>query len=70
VPTVTIRQVDFQAGGRRQGTTQADEPSVSQAVSSGPRAVYVYDFGDDWRHDIVVEKITSTSRNRPFSGSA
>jgi hypothetical protein len=21
------------------------------------KVVYVYDFGDDWRHDIVVEKI-------------
>jgi hypothetical protein len=24
---------------------------------SGPKVVYTYDFGDDWRHDIVVEKI-------------
>jgi len=27
------------------------------AVAEKAKVVYVYDFGDDWRHDIVVEKI-------------
>jgi hypothetical protein len=27
------------------------------AVAEGAKVVYTYDFGDDWRHDIVVEKI-------------
>jgi Plasmid pRiA4b ORF-3-like protein len=27
------------------------------AVAERAKAVYSYDFGDDWRHDIVVEKI-------------
>jgi hypothetical protein len=37
-----------------------DESAVTLAqVATAQRAkvVYVYDFGDDWRHDIVVEKI-------------
>jgi hypothetical protein len=38
-----------------------DESAVAVAqVAAEEKAkiVYVYDFGDDWRHDIVVEKIT------------
>ena len=27
------------------------------AAAEGAKVVYVYDFGDDWRHDIVVDKI-------------
>jgi hypothetical protein len=37
-----------------------DESAVALAqVAAADKAkvVYVYDFGDDWRHDIVVEKI-------------
>jgi len=40
---------------------RADETAVALGqVAAGEKAkvVYVYDFGDDWRHDIVVEKIT------------
>jgi Plasmid pRiA4b ORF-3-like protein len=29
------------------------------AVTEKTKVVYAYDFGDDWRHDVVVEKITS-----------
>ena len=28
------------------------------AAAEKAKVVYAYDFGDDWRHDIVVEKIT------------
>jgi Plasmid pRiA4b ORF-3-like protein len=28
------------------------------AAAEKAKVVYVYDFGDEWRHDIVVEKIT------------
>jgi hypothetical protein len=41
-------------------TDHEDESVVTLAqVATGEKAkiVYVYDFGDDWRHDIVVEKI-------------
>jgi hypothetical protein len=37
-----------------------DESAVTLAQVAGTekaKVVYVYDFGDDWRHDIVVEKI-------------
>jgi Plasmid pRiA4b ORF-3-like protein len=37
-----------------------DESAVALAQVAGTekaKVVYVYDFGDDWRHDIVVEKI-------------
>jgi hypothetical protein len=27
------------------------------AAAEKAKVVYLYDFGDDWRHDIVVEKI-------------
>jgi hypothetical protein len=38
-----------------------DESAVALAqvaAEEKAKVVYVYDFGDDWRHDIVVEKIT------------
>jgi hypothetical protein len=41
-------------------TDHDDESAVTLAqVATAGKAkfVYVYDFGDDWRHDIVVEKI-------------
>jgi len=41
-------------------TDQDDESAVTLAqVATAKKAevIYVYDFGDDWRHDIVVEKI-------------
>ena len=39
---------------------QGDESVVALAQVAGyegAQIVYTYDFGDDWRHDIVVEKI-------------
>jgi hypothetical protein len=39
---------------------RADEATVALAqvaLAENTKIVYVYDFGDDWRHDIVVEKI-------------
>ena len=38
-----------------------DEATATLAQVAGAeraKVVYCYDFGDDWRHDIVVEKIT------------
>jgi pRiA4b ORF-3-like protein len=31
--------------------------SLAQLVGAGGRLTYVYDFGDDWLHDIEVEKV-------------
>jgi hypothetical protein len=39
---------------------RADEATAALAQvapAEAAKIVYVYDFGDDWRHDIVVEKI-------------
>jgi Plasmid pRiA4b ORF-3-like protein len=41
---------------RRDETTAA---LAQVAAAEKAKVVYAYDFGDDWRHDIVVEKITS-----------
>lgn len=32
--------------------------SVGDAVGPGTKLSYVYDFGDDWRHELTVERIT------------
>jgi hypothetical protein len=39
-----------------------DERRVTLAEAVGKRAkrfLYVYDFGDDWQHEVVVEKVES-----------
>lgn len=41
-----------------------DESAVALAQVAGAvkdTVVYVYDFGDDWRHDIIVEAITAAT---------
>jgi Plasmid pRiA4b ORF-3-like protein len=48
-----------------------DEAEVTLAEALGTRIkrfLYVYDFGDDWQHDIVVEKITAgdSGSDRPL----
>lgn len=58
----------FIVGGREYGvtdpelgTTIGDERGavLSELVHAGERFVYVYDFGDDWGHEIVVESDVS-----------
>jgi hypothetical protein len=42
------------------GPPSADEETVSLAEAvpeAGDRREYTYDFGDDWRHRITVEKV-------------
>jgi Plasmid pRiA4b ORF-3-like protein len=51
---------EFGAPDCEDWTDHGDESTVALAqVARAEKAkvVYVYDFGDDWRHDIVVEKI-------------
>jgi hypothetical protein len=36
--------------------------SLAQLVGGGGRLTYVYDFGDDWLHDIMVEKVIGRPR--------
>jgi hypothetical protein len=43
-------------------TERRDEATAALAqvaAAERAKAVYTYDFGDDWRHDIVVEKIVA-----------
>lgn len=53
----------FSAGGRRYGDGDADERDEREVTLAdlvdrpGTRIGYTYDFGDDWKHDIVVEGV-------------
>jgi hypothetical protein len=41
------------------GVSDESAAALAQvAEEEKAKIVYVYDFGDDWRHDIVVKKIT------------
>ena len=61
---------EFEVAGRRYGDPSFepfdDEPRLYRAnglqlrtaIDRGAdRFVYVYDFGDDWRHDVIVEEV-------------
>ena len=60
---------DFDIDGDRYGIPDEDDwtpvkderrVSIDQAIGDGHRKIrYTYDFGDNWDHDIVVEKTTS-----------
>ena len=60
---------DFDIGGVRYGIPDDDDGtpvkderrvSIDQAIgNSGHKIRYLYDFGDNWEHDIVVEKTMS-----------
>lgn len=46
------------------GESGLDETTATLAQVAGAekaKVVYIYDFGDDWRHDIVVEQIMPAS---------
>jgi hypothetical protein len=57
----------FLVGERRIGMVDVDEVDdelededtvkLAGIVSEGGRFIYEYDFGDSWRHDILVEKV-------------
>ena len=60
---------EFEIAGRRYGIPDPDWPSqdvVDEAksklfrlVKPGDRFGYVYDFGDNWAHEITVEKVVA-----------
>jgi hypothetical protein len=67
----------FEIAGRRFGVPgDFDEEildeaqvTISEALGTGiKRFSYIYDFGDDWEHDVVVEKIIggNSGRERPL----
>jgi hypothetical protein len=40
-------------------------PVIKHFKQAGDRMAYVYDFGDDWTHDVLLEEITPTDSVRP-----
>lgn len=60
---------EFEIAGRRYGIPDPDWPGqrvtdeargmLFRLVKQGDRFGYLYDFGDNWAHEIAVEKITS-----------
>ncbi|HLJ98812.1 MAG TPA: plasmid pRiA4b ORF-3 family protein [Streptosporangiaceae bacterium] len=57
----------FGSPGRDEwGEPDLDETTAALGQVAGAekaKVVYVYDFGDDWRHDIVVEKILPATQS-------
>ena len=57
---------DFRVGDIRFGMVDTDDEMFSvderaaplgAVARAGSKLVYLYDFGDDWEHDIVVERV-------------
>jgi hypothetical protein len=59
---------EFEVGGKRYGQPEPDEPQYkvepewkltlrAAAPTEGARFRYVYDFGDGWGHEVLVEAI-------------
>jgi hypothetical protein len=54
----TARGVDYGPPDPELGHRNERRTSVGDVISErGERMRYVYDFGDHWRHDVVVEKV-------------
>jgi hypothetical protein len=67
---------EFEINGKRYGMPDPEEdigPSpldeqdyrLTELFRKGSRAEYLYDFGDDWRHEIVVEDAVSSESDAP-----
>src|SRR5438874_5378567 len=67
---------EFEIGGKRYGMPDPQEdirPSpldeqnyrLIELFRKGSRAEYLYDFGDDWRHEVVVEDAVSSESDAP-----
>lgn len=66
---------EFQGNGERVGEPDPEDPDdeiVAAAWlrvrgllrSAGDRLVYIYDFGDDWRHEILLEDLPPASEHK------
>jgi hypothetical protein len=65
----------FEIGDRRfgmqfddfpEGELDEKEVTVLRAIGDARRFVYQYDFGDSWRHDVVVESLSRSPRGLRF----
>lgn len=62
---------EFRVGGREYGEPDPDWNTspvldetryrLGELAAEGDKLRYVYDFGDDWDHDVVVEKVLTRS---------
>ena len=39
---------------------------MPELVPEGPRIVYTYDYGDNWRHDVIVEEVRDGAPDRDY----
>lgn len=54
----TITELDPDMGRRNKSEVSSRKVRLNEFFTQeGQQAVYLYDFGDDWRHTIVLEKI-------------
>ena len=69
---------EFRIADKRYGTPMPDFDEPGDRLLSdrnaklgdviggtGDRFLYVYDFGDNWRHDIVVEEVVASDAGKP-----
>lgn len=63
---------EFQANGKRFGELDSENEDVEDADTFsltdligkvGDTFTYIYDFGDDWHHDVVLEDIIETQQS-------
>jgi hypothetical protein len=65
---------EFQAGGERLGEPDPEVPDGTQPAAAirlswllrrpGDRTLYVYDFGDNWRHEVLLEDLPAAEQYR------
>jgi hypothetical protein len=65
----------FTIGGSDYGIPDPESPyefkdsrkiKLQKAISGDTKFVYVYDFGDDWRHEIKVDQILKANKGQFF----
>lgn len=64
IPSKGIRISDIDDEDFR---SDADENTfLFEYINTGTRLIYTYDYGDDWKHEIVVEKELELAENYPL----
>jgi hypothetical protein len=65
---------EFFAGGRRFGPPEPGEDCLDEGksrlpellASAGAKAIYTYDFGDSWEHEILLEERLPAAPGQPY----